>query len=290
MSSDHESGTIGRHDARTHATRSPHKPSVTDHATDRCRARDLIASVLAADCVCAPDALLTDGTTISVARALPGRRRYPLRDRSLLILTIGRGVAIAANAERLEWLRDRLACRERDEIFAATTIVELAELVEPDSEIIIGPTVAYAASRDTFRPAPVPPGVAVELVEQDGIPALYRHRGFDHALSYRLNGDRSDRIAAVGRRDGEVIGIAACSDDAGALWQIGVDVVSAAQGAGIGRALVSGLTARLLDAGTVPFYTAAASNIASRNLALGLGYWPAWTDLRSGPNVQLRCR
>lgn len=256
---------------------------MTDHAADRHRARELIASVIAADCACAPSALLFDGTTISVARVLPGRRRYPLRDPSLLIVTTGRGVAIAVSDQRLEWLRCRLAGQERDEIFAATTIVELAQLVAPDNEVIIGPTVAYACSRDTFRLAPVPPGVAVEIVEQDAIPPLYRHPGFGHALSYRLDGVRSDRIAAVARRDGVVIGIAACSDDAEALWQIGVDVVPAARGAGIGRALVSGLTARLLDAGTVPFYTAAASNIASRSLALGLGYWPAWTALRSAP-------
>lgn len=259
---------------------------MTNPAADRRRARDLIAGVLAADCACAPDALLTDGTTISVARALPGRRRYPLRDPSLLVVTIGRGVAIAANTGRLPSLRDLLAGRERDEIFAATTIVELAELVASDNEILIGPTLAYAASRDTFRPAPVPSGVDIEMVDRDAIPALYPHRGFDHALAYRLDGvpgDRRDQIAAVARRAAEVIGIAACSDDADALWQIGVDVVTAAQGAGIGQALVSGLTVRLLDAGTVPFYTAAASNIASRSLALGLGYWPAWTALRSAP-------
>lgn len=259
---------------------------MTNPAADRRRARDLIAGVLAADCTCAPDVLQREGTTLSIARELPGRRRYPLRDPSLLIVTTGRGVAIAANTGRLLSLRDLLAGRERDEIFAATTIAALAELVALDNEILIGPTLAYAASRDTFRPAPVPPGVEVGIVDRDAIPALYAHRGFEHALSYRLDGgpgDRRDQIAAVARRDGEVIGIAACSDDADALWQIGVDVVPAAQGTGIGRALVSGLTARLLDAGTVPFYTAAASNIASRSVALGLGYWPAWTALRSAP-------
>lgn len=283
MGNNRESGTIGRPDARAHAIRSPHQPSVTDHATNRRRARELIASVLAADCACNPRALLADCTTISIADNMPGRRRYPLRDPSLLIVTTGRGVAIAANEGRLVWLRDRLANRERDEIFAATTIVELAKLVASDNEIIIGPTVACAASRDTFRSAPVPPGVDVEIVERDAIPALYAHPGFEHALAYRSDDDRSDQIAAVARHDGEVIGIAACSDDADGLWQIGVDVIPAAQGAGTGRALVSCLTARILEAGTVPFYTAAASNIASRSLALGLGYWPAWTALRSAP-------
>jgi len=257
---------------------------MTDHAADRQRARDLIATVLAADCACAPDALLANGTTIALAHGMPGRRRYPLLDPSLLIVTTGRGVVIAANDERLPWLHERLADRERDEIFAATTIVELAELVAPDRQIIIGPTVAYACSRDTFRSAPISPDVDVEMVERDAIPALFAHLVFDHALAYRIDGERRDQFAAVARRDGEVIGIAACSDDAEALWQIGVDVVLEAQGAGIGRTLVSGLTARILDEGRVPFYTAAAANIASRRLALGLGYWPAWTALRSAPH------
>ena len=38
-------------------------------------------------------------------------------------------------------------------------------------------------------------------------------------------------------------------------------------------------TQMIFDAGGVPYYTAAASNIASRSTALGLGFWPAWTDL-----------
>lgn len=254
---------------------------MTDHARDKRHARDLITAVLAADCACAPDDLLSGGTTFSVARKAPGRRRYPLLACSLVIVTTGRGVAIAANDERLEWLRERLANRERDHIFAATTIAELAGLVAPDGQVIIGPTVAYACSRDTFRPTAGPDGVEIELTERDAIPALYAHPGFDHALAHRIDGDRRDQIATVARRGGEVAGIAACSDDADHLWQIGVDVVPSAQEAGIGRALVSALTARILDEGRVPFYTAAASNIASRGLALGLGYWPAWTALRS---------
>jgi len=257
---------------------------VTDHVRDKRRARELIATVLAADCACAPGDLVTDGTTFSLAREIPGRRRYPLLDQSLLIVTTGHGVAIAASEGRLEWLRTRFTDRGRDAMFAATTIVELADLVAPDNQVIIGPTVSYACSRDTFRSLSAPDDVEIAITEQDGIPALYAHPGFDHALAYRARADRrQDRIAAVARRAGEIVGIAACSDDAEALWQIGIDVVPTARGAGIGQALVSGLTARILDDGRVPFYTAATSNIASCSLALGLGYWPAWTALRSVP-------
>jgi len=256
---------------------------VTDHARDKHHARELIATVLAAECACTPSDLLTNGTTISLAREIPGRRRYPLLDPSLLIVTTGHGVAIAASEGRLQWLRMRLADRERDAIFAATSIAELAGMVAPDQQVIIGPTVAYACSHDTFRPAAAPRDAGIDVVEREEIPALYAHPGFDHALAYRTRRDRQDRIAAVARRAGEIVGIAACSDDAEKLWQIGIDVVPVAQVGGIGRSLVSVLTARILEDGKVPFYTAAASNIASCSLALGLGYWPAWTGLRSAP-------
>lgn len=257
-----------------------------DHASTKARARDLIGTVLAADCACGPGDLRSGSTTIAVARLVSGRRRYPLLDHSLLIVTTGHGVALAANAERLGWLRERLAHRERDEIFAATTIAELSVLVARDEQVIIGPTVAYACSRDTFRPSAVPSDAEFAIVEGDGIAELYAYRGFNHALAYQVRGDgeRRDRSAAVARRDGELIGVAACSDDAEALWQIGVDVVPAARGTGLGRALVGMLTERIMAEGAIPFYTAATSNIASRSLALGLGYWPAWTALRAAPS------
>jgi hypothetical protein len=35
----------------------------------------------------------------------------------------------------------------------------------------------------------------------------------------------------------------------------------------------------VLAAGRVPCYSTAVSNIASRSLAIRLGYWPAWTEL-----------
>lgn len=51
------------------------------------------------------------------------------------------------------------------------------------------------------------------------------------------------------------------------------------RGQGIGRAVVSAVTAAVLARGIIPFYGAAVSNLASRGTALGLGYWPAWTVL-----------
>ena len=50
-------------------------------------------------------------------------------------------------------------------------------------------------------------------------------------------------------------------------------------GGGIGRALVGRLTAAVFDRGRVPYYSTTVANLRSRDLAIGVGYWPAWTDL-----------
>ena len=71
-------------------------------------------------------------------------------------------------------------------------------------------------------------------------------------------------------------GASADSDD---LWQIGVEVVEAARGSGIGRALVGRLIEGILDRGRIPYYTTVVSNLRSRSVAISLGYWPAWTEL-----------
>ena len=86
-------------------------------------------------------------------------------------------------------------------------------------------------------------------------------------------------VAAIAGDGARMIGVAAACEETAGLWQIGVDVIPDAQGSGIGRQLVGMITQEILDAGGVPYYTAAASNIASRSTALGLGFWPAWTDL-----------
>jgi predicted GNAT family acetyltransferase len=65
------------------------------------------------------------------------------------------------------------------------------------------------------------------------------------------------------------------------MWQLGIDVLPDYRYQGIGRALVSRLTAAVLQKGILPYYTTTVSNIASRRIATSLGYLPAWVELYS---------
>ncbi|HET8631873.1 MAG TPA: GNAT family N-acetyltransferase [Thermomicrobiales bacterium] len=240
-----------------------------------------IRAVLAADCACAPEDFLRDGGVVTVARECPGRRRFPMPAKPLLLVTTGAGVVVSCHPERVDWARAALGPRPRDEIFSAPTIAELVQYVARDGQEIAGPHLNYTCAPADFRPAPTPEGVAITVVEREGIADLYQYREFRHALAYRVDDPRPDMFAAVATANGAIVGIAGVGADSDDLWQIGIDVVAPARGRGIGRALVGRLTEAIFRSGKVPYYATHVSNIHSRAIAVGLGYWPAWTEMHA---------
>jgi GNAT superfamily N-acetyltransferase len=238
-----------------------------------------IRTVLATDCACTEQDFREDGVVVTHAKELAGRRPFPFPARPLVVFTMGAGVVLSAHPERAAWLQTNVGHLDRDTIFSAPTIALLAQHVARDQQDLAGPDLKYACSKDDFHPAVIPDHVAITLVEGDDVSDLYRYRGFEEALHYRIDHPRPDVAAAVASCGDEIVGIAGTKADCEIMWQIGVNVVEAARGGGIGRALVSRLTELILDSGRIPYYSTAVSNIRSRAVALNLGYWPAWTEL-----------
>jgi GNAT superfamily N-acetyltransferase len=192
---------------------------------------------------------------------------------------MGRGVVVSCYPTWIASLREMLGDRSQETIFSAPTITELTRFVAQAGEVLLGPAVSHVCAEETFRPAVDPDGVIFSLVEGQGVFDLYRHPGFEYALSYDPDHARPDVAAAVARRAERIIGIAGMSADCDALWQIGIAVVAEERGAGIGRALVGRLTELAFRRNRVPFYTADIGNVRSHALAASLGYWPAWVEL-----------
>ncbi|MGH2617445.1 MAG: GNAT family N-acetyltransferase [Thermomicrobiales bacterium] len=239
----------------------------------------VVRTVLAADCACPASAFTEDGLLLTPAAERAGRRRYPLPAKELRIVTMGRGVVVSCHPAWIDSLRSILAGNDRDMIFTAPTIAELARFVAPSGEALRGPAVSYVCAPGFFRPAADPSGVIVTVVEGEAVYELYQYPGFGHALSYQPDHPRPDVAAAVARRAGEIVGIAGMSADCETLWQIGIEVVTSARGAGIGRALVGRLTELAFQHNRVPFYTADVANLRSHALAVSLGFWPTWVEL-----------
>ena len=83
--------------------------------------------------------------------------------------------------------------------------------------------------------------------------------------------------------DGRLIGLAACSADCDAMWQIGVDVLPGYRRRGVASALTNALAKEILRRGRVPFYCAAWSNLRSVRNALRSGFTPAWVEMTAKP-------
>ena len=105
---------------------------------------------------------------------------------------------------------------------------------------------------------------------------LYRPEWSD-ALSAKR--PELDRIG-VGAYDGDVlVGLAGASQDCPSMMQIGVNVLPAYRGRGIGAALTNRLAREILDGGQVPFYSAVWANIRSTGNAVRAGFRAAWATL-----------
>jgi GNAT superfamily N-acetyltransferase len=246
---------------------------------DRTTALRHVLHTLSADLACDQADLLGEQTRVVAARELTGRRKFPLRASSFTMATLGRGVVISCSADRLEWAQRELGGRGRDELFDATTLVNIATRVQQDQQILVGPVLRFLCAQDSLRAIPAPDAAMITLVPREQILQLYAYQGFQNALGYRLDSPRPDVLAAVAWRDQAIVGIAGASADNDQLWQIGVDVRAEHRRSGVGTALVSRLTRATLAAGKVPYYSTLVSNLQSSNLALRVGYWLAWIDV-----------
>jgi predicted GNAT family acetyltransferase len=247
-------------------------------APNRQQALEMLRATLAADYACDPACFDRDQTIVVEARILPGRRRFPIRAKALTLLTTGRGALISCSAARLAWVQADLAQRSRQDLFSFTTLAQINEVVARDGQTLDGPFPRYLCASDTLRAVAPPAGIRIELIERAEIERAYACPGFDNALSYQLDQERPDMVAVIAWQSGAVVGMAGASADNDLLWQIGVDVLPPHQGRGIGKALVSRLSAAVLAAGRTPYYATRIDHLHSSKTALSVGYWLAWLD------------
>lgn len=238
-----------------------------------------IRKVLAANLACQEDDFTKDGMFLSVAEVREGRMNFPVREKSLTLVTMGKGVCISCTADRIGWVREHLGNLTREQFFAASTLALIQQYVERDGQWMAEPLQRYVCSREDLQPFTIPEAIHVTLIEREDIPALYTYNQFPHALSYDVHSVRPDVLASVAEYQGNVVGIAAASADCDVMWQIGVDVLAEYQGLGIGKAVVGTVTQALCKREILPYYSTTLSNLQSRQVVSSLGYWPAWIEL-----------
>ncbi len=130
-------------------------------------------------------------------------------------------------------------------------------------------------------PPPFPDDLTLEVVDAERLNELIGSGLFENGAgaSDGSDGRRFRNLHGVALVDehGDIAALAGVFSTYG-LHEIGVDVVPARQGQGLGQAIVSAAVRRILDLGAVPFYGCSANNIRSQRTALASGFLPVCAD------------
>jgi GNAT superfamily N-acetyltransferase len=236
-----------------------------------------VKQVLKADFACEASDFETAGVFIHHAKELPGRRRFPFREKSFSAASMGRGVVISCSLERLGWADAHLSNLSRNDIFTAATVAKIEELVKKDGQTIAGPDLKHICTRGIFQP--FQPGGDIEITLVEDEKKLEQYNDDDRFLNTRGHPNNPRRVAAFATVEGKIAGIASACADSDILWQIGVDTLEPYRSRGIGKATVSAVTAYVLHKGIIPYYSSFETNLASRAVAAALGYKIAWLEL-----------
>jgi len=238
-----------------------------------------VKKVLTADFACKAGAFDEAGVSICQVKNAAVARRFPRPGKFLAVVSMGQGAVICCSRDRLRWAKNNLSQYSRDGLFSAAAVTCMQDYVAPDNQVMVGPYSKYICTQDTFRPYAIKKGII--LIEGEEILRLYPNSQFPNALGHYPNVQRPTVIACVARDNKKIIGAAGASVDCEVMWQLGIDVLPDYRYQGIGRALVSRLTAAVLQKGILPYYTTTVSNIASRRIATSLGYQPTWVEMYS---------
>ena len=219
------------------------------------------------------------GVAITEAARLPGRRGYRGAAPFFEMVTVGHSTVIMADKRLHPALRAWAGgAAEPHWLFELPWLLSLSGILAPYGYRLTQTHHAYLPGGGAPAAA-APAGIQLEWLGQEGIGGLYPNSRWPNALQGEWNPARPDVLALAAMDRGGIVGMAGASLDAPGMWQIGIDVLPAYRGRGLGKALVQGLAAEVESRGAVPFYYASLSNIHSQSLAVGCGFSPAWVDV-----------
>ena len=228
----------------------------------------------AIDLGCRVKDLVTPGNKVVLSQQSPLARKYLNLPFACNLVSYGGNVVASVSEELADLAWKYINNREWYHCFETPDIIELsnkladyncrlrfmAEYFLPDPDLIADLSCPYKMTE----------------LDQADFAGLYKDEWSNALCEKRKELD----IMGVGAYDGDkLIGLAACSADCDEMYQIGIDVLPEYRRRGVASALTSRLAKRIIEAGKVPFYCAAWSNIASVKNAIKSGFRPAWVEL-----------
>ena len=228
----------------------------------------------ALDLNCAPEEFLKTEPVLCRGGLGPGAKKYYQEPVACNFVSYGSNVVASALESCRDIAGEYIQKFPFYHCFETPNLHWLDERLEP-----LGQKVCFMAEYFLPRPEAVralPCAYPLRVLEPKDFSCLYLPEWSNALCEKRKELD----VLAVGAYDGDrLIALAGCSADAERMRQIGIDVLPAYRGRGVGAACVSRLALEILQRNLVPFYCAAWSNLPSVRTALKCGFMPAWTEM-----------
>ncbi len=239
----------------------------------------LLLEQMAIDYCTTPLEVAAPHHSFTVYRPLDGRRQFHENPSTpLKIAALGKKLLFTGNSDIIAACEKRFANENAAWFFEPEMLFQLQELLQT-FECEITHLHPFYISSDSL---PVDTqGLEIRLFHRDEIEQFRGDTRFSEAYSFSESAP--DVLGAAAYENGQLLGMAGASADSPLLWQIGINVMSGAEGRGIGSMLTAILRNEILAAGRLPYYGTAFSHIVSQNVARKAGFVPAWCELTASP-------
>ena len=233
----------------------------------------------AADCSCAKEDFYRERNIVVESKASAEASRYMTLPHICALLSFGTNIVASCRRDLMPEVEayinriDKIHC-----CFEPPALYELNRILEKaDSEIGWMHTV-YLPDPERIFSTELSCPFELRVLSQKDFSELYLPEWGNALCSDRKELD----ILGVGAYDkGRLVGLSGCSADCPEMWQIGIDVLPDYRQKGIASALTNRLAREIFDAGKIPFYASAWSNIRSIKNGLRSGFRPGWVAITS---------
>lgn len=235
---------------------------------------DIALRQSAVDCNCSPNDFLKNENVIVMSKKNKNARRYLELPFDCNLVSYGNNIVASVSNELKNIVSKYIEKYSLFRCFETPNLLELNDELQKYNLRVCHMAEYFLPDVEKLRVLSC--DYETRILHSDDFIGIY-----SSCWSNALTSKNSEHdILGVGAYDnGKLIGLAACSDDCEAMYQIGVDVLPEYRRKGIASALTSRLAVEILKIGKVPFYCAAWSNIKSVKNAIKCGFYPAWIEL-----------
>lgn len=236
---------------------------------------DDLKNLLAIELNCSPEDFDKAENILTLPALNEGRRIYQQEPYFFHMATLGSNAVITADERLHTFLHEWSAGRQGHWLFEQPNLLPLERELNK-----YGYTLSQ--SHHMFLPQEHTDPVGcfeTKWFYSEEIHQFYGDERFPNAICSEFLPHRPDTIVVCAYIDGEIAGMAGCSEDAAGFQQIGIDVMPQHRSKGIGTYLVALLKNEIEKRGDIPFYGTSLSNLHSWRIAIKCGFRPAWVEI-----------